>query len=98
MSPPDPAHLRKLAEAIAKDTPGPWVARVSDRNPHDWFVLDNDGTAVVEEAWARDAEYLAALDPATVLAILDQLATLTRERDEARAWRASVIERLESAE
>lgn len=85
----DHATLRTLAKAA---TPGPWVERGRDidhdrfvaegRNPADSAGLgcEVDGPP---EAWHRgqferhaDAAYIAACDPQTILALLDELETL----------------------
>lgn len=73
----DTAHLRRLAEAA---TPGPWEAG----EPVNW---DNIPQASVNSSgvlltWddhsgevfkPEDAEYVAAIDPPTLIALLDEL-------------------------
>lgn len=77
-------ELRKLAEAA---TPGPWELVVSPRNDErdwdEWFVGFQRGAGqvwFVEDSTSMneaDAAFIAACDPATVLALLDALDAFT---------------------
>lgn len=79
------SELRLKAEAA---TPGPW-AWIDDEP---WLCApdpggDQDGgTIVIEVSWdftdGPNTEYLAAVDPTTVLALLDEVAALRRENVE----------------
>ena len=71
----DPTELRRLAEAA---TPGPW--RTSKADDTAIMSFDNDvahtvGIYEVEaETMEADAAYIAAANPAAILALLDRLA------------------------
>lgn len=71
--------LRRLAKAA---TPGPWLADDSD-------VEDAFGKSVIQgycqiACSKEDAEFIAAVNPATFLSILDELEAL---RSDAARWR-----------
>jgi hypothetical protein len=86
------ADLRAKAEAA---TPGPWTWAGDEP----WLcapdlahvVEDGSGTIVVESNWesaeGHDAEYLSAVDPTTVLALLD---AVDRLRAEVKLFQARV--------
>lgn len=59
--------LRKVAEAA---TPGPWELDGSDIAAGDYWVAYSADTSVT------DAAHIAAFDPPTVLALLDEVAAL----------------------
>lgn len=80
-------NLRSLAMAA---TPGPWATGAyynSEGHGVGPFVHDvgqADGDAVVcERAVQEDALYIAAVDPQTILALLDENAALRRDLEEA---------------
>ena len=83
---PDVAELRRLAEAA---TPGPWEwddnhARPGLRHGRSFGgVLFRCGALYGPDA--ADAAFIAAANPAVVLALLDRLAHMTEARDNARA-------------
>lgn len=75
----DYERLRALAQAA---TPGPWEARGLDYST----AVDQVGTrksiarlgdSLDSEAW-RNAQFIAAANPATVLTLLDEIAALRR--------------------
>ncbi len=86
----DTAKLRQLASAA---TPGPWTAAVwieTDGNEwratgpgHDDESHDNGSEPGCpdEQAAQRDAAFIAAANPTTVLALLDRIAELERACD-----------------
>ena len=89
---PDVAELRRLAEAA---TPGPWEAfgAVDGRRGERWLGVTTDMRAIesaragdvfaAQNCTRQDALFIAAANPAVVLALLDAAA----ERDElAAAW------------
>ena len=89
---PDLAELRRLAEAA---TPGPWEAfgAVDGRRGERWLGVTTDMRAIesaragdvfaAQNCTRQDALFIAAANPATVLALLDAAA----ERDRlAAAW------------
>ena len=89
---PDVAELRRLAEAA---TPGPWEAfgAVDGRRGERWLGVTTDMRATesaragdvfaAQDCTRQDALFIAAANPAVVLALLDAAA----ERDElAAAW------------
>ena len=89
---PDVAELRRLAEAA---TPGPWEAfgAVDGRRGERWLGVTTDMRATesaragdvfaAQDCTRQDALFIAAANPAAVLALLDAAA----ERDElAAAW------------
>ena len=83
---PDVAELRRLAEAA---TPGPWEwddnhARPGLRHGRSFGgVLFRCGALYGPDA--ADAAFIAAANPAVVLALLDRLAHMREARDAARA-------------
>lgn len=104
----DVAKLRSLAEGA---TPGPWEA-VEDSNEHlagcpptmEWLVSATDpGEDFYEEIidWGNrgrgeDAQYIAAANPATILALLDRLEQAEAEVEHwTEGW---IIARLTNAE
>ena len=85
---PDDAELRRLAEAA---TPGPWS--LTDGDPamigQHWTIRRQGVPGILISGftygWNGDAAYIAAANPAVVLALLDRLAHMTEARDNARA-------------
>ena len=95
------AELRRLAEAA---TPGPWEAfgAVDGRRGERWLGVTTDMRAIesaragdvfaAQNCTRQDALFIAAANPAAVLALLDdadalraELAHMTEARDNARA-------------
>ena len=89
----DPKRLRELAEAATK---GPWKAgcgkgsaSVSARDAQCAIYINVNREGIdgyIQETvdrWHADARYIAAANPTTVLALLDELAAMTAARDEA---------------
>lgn len=88
----DLSDLRAKAEAA---TPGPW-----EFSPDDGSALDADAVVVLDEAgdealivttWieAKDAEFIAAANPAVVLELLDRLERAERAIEEGkRIWQS----------
>jgi hypothetical protein len=88
----DHAKLRQLA---TRATPGPWEAQVwieTDGNEwratgpgHEEHASDSGSEpgSPDEQAAQRDAAFIAAANPSAVIALLDQLAAMTRARDAA---------------
>jgi hypothetical protein len=75
--------LDRLEELAKSATPGPWVAEVDDWNCS--VILDDDqpGTAYIAERLTQgksegeaDAEFIAALDPTTILALITEVRRL----------------------
>ena len=91
---PDVAELRRLAEAA---TPGPWSTAAFQ------LVIDVARRIDVGMCGHRDdAAFIAAANPATVLALLDdadalraELAHMTEARDNARAERDALAAKVE---
>ena len=98
---PDVAELRRLAESA---TPGPWEAfgAVDGRRGERWLGVTTDMRATesaragdvfaAQDCTRQDALFIAAANPAAVLALLDdadalraELAHMTEARDNARA-------------
>ena len=98
---PDLAELRRLAEAA---TPGPWEAfgAVDGRRGERWLGVTTDMRAIesaragdvfaAQNCTRQDALFIAAANPAAVLALLDdadalraELAHMREARDNARA-------------
>lgn len=75
--------LREKAEAA---TPGPWSSSGSQVWGHDGNLVAavRDHSELVDRP---DAEFIAAANPATVLALIERLKTAEHERDELRAER-----------
>jgi hypothetical protein len=89
MSDAEMAALRLLAE---KATPGPWHASdfcqapATEKHPAiDTCKVRPLQRTALGSFKREDAEYIAALSPDVVLGLLATIATLKRERDEARA-------------
>lgn len=90
------AELRKVAEGA---TDGPWHLVTCKCGNSEHPVITTIETEMIIEAFYEDndAPHVAAFDPPTALALLDRIAQLERERDEARAkvesitsqWRAT---------
>jgi len=93
MTPDRLRELRRIAEAA---TPGKRVVVIPEsRRGHEWLILQVDGSvssviaAINKSArnmrtvdyCAADAEFFAAFDPPTVLAMLDEIERLRRERE-----------------
>ena len=91
---PDVAELRRLAESA---TPGPWEAfgAVDERRCERWLGVTTDMRATeaaragdvfsAQDCTRQDALFIAAANPAAVLALLDHLAHMTEARNNARA-------------
>lgn len=81
----DLAKLRALAEAVTQ--PGPWtISKRIGFAPIEYNILDAHGMwfADLGPSPLGDAEYLAAVSPTTVIALLDEIERLSSQRD---AWR-----------
>jgi hypothetical protein len=92
---PDVTALRALAEEA---TPGPWESMVSDsglsyRCLDARVITEREGDLVANAdydggaegphgAEGADAHYIAAANPAAILALLDRLAAVTAQRDQ----------------
>ncbi|MCI2958226.1 ead/Ea22-like family protein [Agromyces atrinae] len=77
----DYAALRALAENA---TPGPWFAEGLDDEPAIAHDFDTEGHGPGHGSFifpdkAADAEFIAAMDPPTVIALLDELERLRAE-------------------
>lgn len=76
----DTKRLRELAE---KATPGPW--RSNPRTAKVYYLASGGDSAdlsyILSENEASDAEFIAATDPQTVLALLDEIDRLRTGRD-----------------
>lgn len=69
----DLGELRRLAEAA---TPGPWSWHSRQTADCDsWAVFDSNDSALAvnHDGWAPDAEFIAATDPQTVLALIERV-------------------------
>ena len=113
-------ELRRLAGAA---TPGPWTSTYDEADQ--WFSITGAGyslggglwmicpaVATVENGGQSDAEFSAAVDPQTILGLLDEIDRLRLSQDytpegvdmvmqqihDARAERDALIERAEKAE
>lgn len=80
-------NLRKLAEAA---TPGAWEwgwRQDDEQAPGSVFVWDRPGIATAiamcpryaKDTFAKDAAYIAAANPTTVLAMLEEMGALREE-------------------
>jgi len=89
----DEQNLRELCSSA---TPGPWsfsrhTCGLNGEHDarDDWTVYGEDGDSVCTEGSApalADPEFIASANPATITALLDELATLRQERT---AWRVT---------
>ena len=77
-------HLREVAE---KATPGPWQWHPGSDNVVAWNVEDIDICAVYQDAedTKTTGEFIATFNPATAIALLDELAALRKENEGLRA-------------
>jgi hypothetical protein len=90
----DTKKLRELAEAAHKSDPAPWRARGYD-------VVDRDGDPLIDnrrdecpEFYTRQtAEYIAEANPATILALLDEIERLEEQVEDLE----DAVESLDSA-
>ena len=92
---PDLAELRRLAEAA---TPGPWEAfgAVDGRRGERWLGVTTDMRAIesaragdvfaAQDCTRQDALFIAAANPAAVLALLDERDALAAKVARVRAW------------
>lgn len=83
----DYAALRALAENA---TPGPWFAEGLDDEPTIAHDFDTEGHGPGHGSFifpdkAADAEFIAAMDPPTVIALLDELEAARRAREDMAA-------------
>lgn len=71
----DMEELKRLAEAATK---GPWAKFSEDRTWHDstTVVDDSEGEACVYARSVTDARFIAAANPAAILALLEKVAVL----------------------
>lgn len=99
--------LTALREAAEKATPGPWRALTSGVIGGDhWYVCDpgemvayvaaNDGSD--EGQRQSNAEYIAAAHPSAVLALLDEIDVLRRQRDDTATARDALRRQRDKAE
>ncbi|HFK5704786.1 TPA: ead/Ea22-like family protein [Enterobacter roggenkampii] len=97
-----------LREAAEKATPGPWgIARngktITSNQSHPVAVVTEDFHRLLANGkTGGDAEFIAAANPATVLALLDELEAAEKriaelERKEQHSERQSVIDALASS-
>jgi hypothetical protein len=70
-------HTHTLREKAEKATKGPWERR------HDDEVWEPQQNRWVASSIDEDADFIAAANPSAVIALLDEIDRLTRERDEA---------------
>jgi hypothetical protein len=77
------ADHQRLRELAQKATPGPWELDALENREHGLFINDDHPEAgtlgcasnqVAGFMVERNAEFIAAADPATILALLDELA------------------------
>ncbi|HHX4272514.1 TPA: ead/Ea22-like family protein [Pseudomonas aeruginosa] len=98
----DRAELRRLAKAA---TPGPWTLYAPEdyQGPEElpgYGVECAEGRAIVWGAlepetgcqFDRDAEFIAAANPKTVLALLDEIDGLKAEKDALRGALQAVVD------
>ncbi|WP_437582708.1 ead/Ea22-like family protein [Paramicrobacterium sp. CJ85] len=74
----DLAELERLAKAA---TPGPWSWCAKQTADGDsWAVLDSHDHALAmnTDGWVLDAEFIAATDPQTVLALIERAESAER--------------------
>ncbi|MFN7610550.1 MAG: ead/Ea22-like family protein, partial [bacterium] len=82
----DNSELRRLAEAA---TPGEWKSTYVKGHAFDQVFVENvDLICDVYGRTSADAAYIAAANPARILALLDEVEALKRERDK---WKAHVV-------
>ena len=89
---------RALREAAEKTTKGQWVVEFDDEIYSTDGVNNEQIAMVFSENEARDAAFIAAANPAAVLALLDELEVAT---DACNGWKrkfAEADERLEATE
>lgn len=93
---------RGLREAAEKATKGRWAVEFDDEIYSTDGVNHEQIAMVFSENEARDAAFIAAANPATVLALLDELEAAEKriaelERKEQHSDRQSVIDALASS-
>jgi hypothetical protein len=89
MNDADLKRLRELAEAA---TPGPWMAinhqkHLGDHNVEQaWWSVDSKGGRIadIERHKAANAAFIAAANPQTVIALLDDLAAAHKQAENRR--------------
>lgn len=86
----DTKRLRERAEAADDNQPGPWTA--TERVDGEWVIHDRDCTWVarLDDASAECAAFIAAANPQTVIALLDEIERLRELSHEIHgiAWAA----------
>lgn len=94
MSNIDKRGLREVAE---KATKGRWAVEFDDEIYSTDGVNHEQIAMVFSENEARDAAFIAAANPATVLALLDELETAEKRNDELETYSKTTLEFREAA-
>ena len=89
----DHNELRKLALAA---TPGPWQAQQRNKQEAIYIVGPAGVPPACHAFYADNAAYIAAANPATVLALLDELEAAHASRREAQARVAELTEKMQA--
>lgn len=100
-----PELLQALRDGAMKATPGLWTASLTqhgitepDMEAHvksaTGKIVATTYSGKVQSRYALNADHIANCSPNTILALLDTLDVVTRERDEARAQVAQMEERI----
>ena len=88
---------RGLREAAEKATKGRWAVEFDDEIYSTDGVNHEQIAMVFSENEARDAAFIAAANPATVLALLDELETAEKRNDELETYSKTTLEFREAA-
>ncbi len=79
LTPAELADIKKKAEAAEKVAPSPWkFSHTCEEYRFFSEVRDNDDYQVVCDLTREEAEHIAAADPATVLALLQEIERLRK--------------------
>lgn len=79
LTPEKLAHIKKKAEAAEKVAPSPWkFSHTCEEYRFFSEVLDNDNYQVVYDLSREEAEHISAADPATVIALVEEIERLRK--------------------
>ncbi|HHH7687494.1 TPA: ead/Ea22-like family protein [Escherichia coli] len=90
-------NYQALREAAEKATKGRWAVEFDDEIYSTDGVNHEQIAMVFSENEARDAAFIAAANPATVLALLDELETAEKRNDELETYSKTALEFREAA-
>lgn len=91
----DQASLSSLRELALSATSGPWQSRQRNKQEAIYIVGPDCTPPACHAFYADNAAYIAAANPATVLALLDEVDAANTSRREAQARVAELTEQVQ---